>query len=137
MIWIKQGKDTPLNQQPQGTVPQMGDTLYNWMQNMTIGIVTKAVQNFQVIETMVEQSFMGVWQVFNERQLMLKPEGQRAWSWFMIHTQTVLFLEVDDVFIYKNEQYRVMTLKKYEEYGYYEYHVITDWKQSGPEPVTP
>ena len=77
---FKNAKDTPLNQQ-QGTVPQMGSALLDWFQQMTFGIVTKTLKNFQVIEDMQEIVFQGVWQPFTSRQLLLKPEGQRSWSW--------------------------------------------------------
>lgn len=137
MNWIKQGKDTPLGEQPQGSVPQMGQTLDQWLQPLTVGIVTKTIKNFQSVETMVQYTFRGVWQVFTARQLMLKPEGQRAWSWYMIHTQTDLVLKVDDVFEYKGKQYRVMLKKNYSLYGYFEYDVVQDWENSGPEVVEP
>lgn len=131
---IKQGKDTPLGSNS-GTVPNMSDTLLNWFQQMTFGVVTKTAKNFQVYETMEEVSFLGVWQVLNARQLSMKPEGQQAWDWFMVHSQPQLNLNTDNVIIYLGKQYRVMAKKDYSLYGYIEYHLVDDYTASGPTPV--
>lgn len=134
--WIKNGKDTPLNQNS-GTVPDMSGALLNWFQAMTFGLITKATVGFQVVETASEINFQGVWQPLSGRELMLKPEGQRAWSWWWLHADPSLNLKVDDIVVYKTKQYRVMSKKNYELYQYVEYHLVTDWTGSGPTVDTP
>lgn len=133
---IAQGKDTPLNANS-GTVPDMSDALLDWFQPITFGVVTTVVDNFQSVQTQVQTSFQGVWQPFTDRQLLLKPEGQRAWSWFQIHADPSLTLNVDSVIIYLGKQYRVMTHKDYSLYKYVEYHVIEDYTGAGPAVVSP
>lgn len=132
---LKNGKDTPLNQNS-GTLPDVSTALKNWMQPMTFGLVTKVVENFQVKETMLNISFQGVWQPFSPKQLLLKPEGQRSWSWFWLHAETGLNLEPDQVVTYVNKQYRVMAKNDYNLYGYVEYHLIEDFTDSGPQVIT-
>jgi hypothetical protein len=78
-----------------------------------------------------------VWQVLTDKKLMMKPEGQQAWDWFMVHSQPQLNLEVDNVIIYRSKQYRVMAKKDYSLYGYIEYHLVDDYTASGPTAVTP
>ena len=132
---IKNAKDTPLNVQT-GTIPNVGGALLNWLQPMTFGIVTKQTINFEVVETEVDVNFLGVMQPFTERQLFLKPEGQRAWSWFWLHAEPQLDLKVDQIIKYLGIQTRVMAKKNYTIYGYIEYHLVQDWTGSGPELTT-
>lgn len=133
---IGQGKNIPLNQKT-GTFPDVGDAMLDWFQPMVFGVVTKEVQGFQVVETMEEVSFQGVWQPFSERQLLLKPEGQRAWSWFWLHADPTLNLEVDSVVNYTGTQYRVMAKKDYRLNGYVEYQLVQDYTGAGPTPEEP
>lgn len=131
---IKNGKDTPINQNV-GSVPNVGGALLDWFQPMTFGVVSKTVVNAQVVEEMAEVAFRGVWQPFTERKLMLKPEGQRAWSWYWVHADPSLNLEVDNVVVYIGVQYRVMAKKDYSLYGYVEYELVQDFTGAGPTPV--
>ncbi len=97
-----------------------------------LDIVTKDVDGFQVVEKKVTVNTQGTWQAFTDRQLMMKPEGQRDWSWYQLHAVPALVLKPDDVVIYLGTQYRVMAQKDYKLYGYIEYHLIADYTGSGP-----
>lgn len=134
---IPSAKNKPWNQISFANVPNMSGTLAGWMQTLIFNIITKTVKNFEVVETTTDVTFQGVWQPFSARQLALKPEGQRSWSWFMVHSTTDLSLNNDDVIKYRGVQYRVMANNNYVEYGYYEYHVVLDYTGSGPTVVTP
>ena len=129
---IKNAKNTPLNQL-QGTVPNMVQALTNWFQSIVFGVVFKEIQNFQVVETVVNIQFLGVIQPLKTEDLMIKPEGQRSWKWYWVHSNTALNLKNDDVFNYLNKQYRVMGKKDYSIYGYYEYEIIEDYTGAGPQ----
>jgi hypothetical protein len=131
-VIFKQGKDTPLNAAA-GSVPQMGGALLSWFQPMIFGVVVKTVAAFQVVETMEQILFQGVWQPLNAKRLAMKPEGQQAWSWFWVHSDPSLQLNVDQVVQYLGVQYRVMALKDYKLYGYMEYELVEDYTGSGPQ----
>lgn len=128
---IKNGRNTPLNANS-GTVPNVGEAMLDWFQQMRFGVVTKEVKNSQVVETVRELSARGVIQPLTERQLMMKPEGQRAWDWYWLHAEPSLVLEVDSDVIYLSRQYRVMSNKNYSLYGYVEYHLVQDYTGAGP-----
>jgi hypothetical protein len=115
-----------------GSVPDVSGALQDYYQPMTFGQVTKTVVASQLVESVNEISFQGTWQPFTERQLALKPEGQRAWSWFWLHAQPVLTLQVDDIVIWNGKQTRVMSRKDYGLYGYVEYTLVQDWTGAGP-----
>ena len=136
MSVIKNASSIPLNQNS-GTVPDVSGALLNWQQPMIFGVVEKSVEGFQSVEVMEEISFMGVWQPLSGKRLMMKPEGQQAWSWYWLHTQINLELDVDMVVIYIGVQYRVMSKKHYKLYGYFEYEFVEDYTGSGPAAVTP
>lgn len=129
-------KNIPLNLQT-GSIPNMGVSLLDWFQYITFGQVTKVVEGFQVKETVTDVSFWGIIQPLTERQLILKPEGQRAWTWFDLYVQAspagaVISLNVDDVVIWNQKQTRVMGRKDYALYGFTEMSLVQDWTNSGP-----
>lgn len=131
MTVIANGKNRPINTQA-GTVPDVSGAMTDWFQPMIFTTIVKEVEGFQSVETPTEIPFQGVIQPFTERQLLLKPEGQRAWTWHLLHADPSLKLEVDDVVDYLGVQTRVMSRKDYTLYGYVEYHLVQDWEGSGP-----
>jgi hypothetical protein len=130
--FINNGCDTPINVQT-GTIPNMSMTLNNWLQPMTFEPVTKTITAFRVVEEGEAITFRGVIQPLSNRDLYMKPEGQRAWTWLWIHATPNLKLDVDDVITYLGEQTRVMAVKDYGIYGYVSYEVIQDYTGAGPE----
>lgn len=131
MSKIANGKDIPLNKR-MGSIPDVSGALTDYYQSMTFGLITKKTVGFQELEAETPINFQGIMQPFTDRQLYLKPEGQRAWSWFLLHADPTLELEVDAVVIYAGIQTRVMAKKDYRLYGYIEYHLVQDWKGAGP-----
>lgn len=128
---IGNAKNTPLNVRT-GTVPDVSGAMQDWFQPMVFSQVVKEITAFQVIETENQIRFRGVIQPLSGRRLMLKPEGQRAWTWLWLHSDISLKLEVDEVVSYRGVQTRVMSQKNYELYGYVEYELVQDWTGSGP-----
>lgn len=115
-----------------GTVPDVSGALRDYFQYLVFTKVSKIVSGFQVVETPYPINFRGVIQPFTKRQLLLKPEGQRAWSWFTCHSDPVLTLQVDDVVLWNGKQTRVMGRTDYALYGFVEYELVQDWEGAGP-----
>lgn len=115
-----------------GTIPDVSGAMQDYYQALTFEAVTKATVGFEVQETTVPINFRGVIFPFTARQLFLKPEGERAWTWFSLFSDPVLTLNVDDVVIWQSKQTRVMARKDYGLYGYVEYELIQDWVGAGP-----
>lgn len=128
---IKNAADRPLFANT-GTVPDLGEVLNTWYQPMIFTKVTKEVENFQNVEVALNVYFRGLWQPFNPRKLSMKPEGQRSWSWFTVHSDTTLVLHPDEVVKYLGTQYRVMGVYDYSLYNYFEYELVQDYSGSGP-----
>jgi hypothetical protein len=128
--------NVPLNLRT-GTIPDMGVALRDWFQLMTFSRVVKETVGYQVMETVENVSFWGVIMPFTSRELMMKPEGERAWSWFKVYAQaapagSLATLNVDDVGLWNGIQTRVMSRTYYAIYGYVEMNWLQDWTESGP-----
>lgn len=130
------GKNTALNANT-GGVPNVNDAMLEWFQPMTFGVVSTEVDNFQAVQEKVSVSFQGVWQPFTDRQLQMKPEGQRSWSWWTCHADPSLVLDTDSIITYLGVQYRVLYQRDYRLYGYVEYHLVQDYTGSGPTEAAP
>lgn len=131
MTVIANGSSSPLFAKA-GTVPDVSGAMQDYFQPMVFTTVVKTVSGFQAVETPTALNFQGVIQPLTERQLMLKPEGQRSWNWLMLHADPSLTLNTDDVVNYLGVQTRVMTRKDYSLYGYIEYHLVQDYTGAGP-----
>lgn len=130
---LQNGRDVLLSQNS-GTLPNMSSTLLDYFQPLTFVKIVKTVVNYQLVETKQVSICQGVIQPYNAKQLEMRPTGQRAWSWFTIHTNVNLPLFPDDIVtqvdvINGNVNYRIMQKREYEKYGYYEYQVIQDYEE--------
>lgn len=126
MATIANGANSPLFAK-NGSVPDVSGAMQDYYQQITFEPIVKTVVGFQNVETTTPISFRGTWQPFTERQLLMKPEGQRAWTWFWMHSDPVLTLQVDDIGVWNGKPTRVMARKDYGLYGYVEYHLVQDW----------
>lgn len=124
---ILNAANTPINQNT-GTIPNMSDALKNYFQQMMFVLIMKRTVNFQLEESKCKIHFRGVVQPLKARDLNLKPEGQRAWTWLMLHADPVLSLKVDDIVEYNCVKTRVMARTDYKQYGYIYYELVQDWE---------
>ena len=120
-----------LNQNP-GTLPNMADALSNWYSQLIFGVVTKTITECNVVETMINYTFHGLWLPLRAQQLMMKPEGQRTWKWFNVFTTPDLVLDIDAIITYLGNQYRVMAKDDYSLEGYLRYELVQDYTGAGP-----
>ena len=132
MSVIRNAGNIPLDMQAMGTVPDVSGALQDYYQSMVFTPVTKTVSGYQVIETANPINFRGAVQPFSERRLLMKPEGQRSWSWFLLFSDTALIVNTDDVVLWRGKQTRVMARKDYALYGYVQYELVQDWTGAGP-----
>ncbi len=133
---IKNAANTLLNVQT-GSIPNVGGAMRDWFQPMVFTRVTKSTVAFQLVETAENISFRGVIQPLTSRDLIQKPEGQRAWTWLWLHADPSLTLNVDEIVTYNGVATRIMARKNYTIYGYVEYQLVQDWTGSSPLPVLP
>lgn len=114
------------------SLPDVSDALMSWFVPIDMLLITKSVVDFKNVEVATTISTQGVWQPFSAQQLNMKPQGQRSWKWFMLHTPIDFVLKTDDVVDFQGTRYRVMGKLDYALYGYLEYHLVDDYTGSGP-----
>lgn len=122
------GSKKPVNQASQ--LPQMTDALFSWFIKMTLDRITTEIINYETVETRTTIKTRGVLQPMSMTKLKLKPEGQTHWKWHTLHSDPSLNLEFNDVIVFKDIEYRVLGKFYYEDYGYFEYDLVSDWREN-------
>ena len=107
-----------------GGLPNVSDVIVSWFQPMTFKFLTDNIVNFENQPITVEVRSEGVIQPFTSKDLMAKPEGQRAWAWNMLHCLPDVVLKVGEYVLIDDVKYRVMKCTDYSAYGYLEYDVV-------------
>ena len=123
---IKNARNIPLSQQT-GTLPSMRDAMANWFQPLKFTQVIKSIVNYKNVETLKVKCFNGVIQPMKAQELMMRPDGQRAWIWKTVHAYPDLVLVPDDIIIIQGVKYRVMDKTDYTEYGYVVYNIVQNY----------
>lgn len=109
-------------------MPQMGAAFMGWQGKVTLIRVTQTITNGLVANTESVVEFQGVIQPLSARQVSLKPEGQRAWQWMMIHAfNTNLNLTDNDKIKLDGVPYKIMGVWPYERNNFIEYHAVRDF----------
>ncbi|MBO7733119.1 MAG: hypothetical protein J6S67_11215 [Methanobrevibacter sp.] len=111
-------------------LPNMSNTIIGWFQDITFGVVTRAVVDYESVKSIQTIKTKGVVQPYQPTELDIQVAGSRSWNWLMIHCLPDLNLEENSYIYYKDIQYKVMKKYFYEEYGYYEY-VICEGYENG------
>ena len=120
---ITNGKDKDFSISTMST-PNMEGALDNWMQKLTVKVVTKTTVDYQTVETTVSFDIEAVKQQMNPIRIETKPEGQREWDWFTLHTKAANIFKVDDIVTFNDNNYRIMTVSDFRDYGYFQYDMI-------------
>jgi hypothetical protein len=108
-------------------MPSVRSTLLGWFRPIALTRVIQRIVDFKTLEIEEPLSTRGVVQPLTETSLMLKPEGQRAWKWFLIHATPDLVLAVNDVIILKGDRLRIQKTKDYSVNGYVCYEACEDF----------
>ena len=111
------------------TAPQISTAFGGWARKLSIVKIVQTIINGDPVETQFPYNFEGVFQPLKAEQIQQKPEGQRSWSWFMIHWfNGCPTLKTNDKIIYKGQQYKVMDVYNYSENNYMRYDIILDFQ---------
>lgn len=110
-------------------MPQMNAAFSGWFNTITLKKITQDVVAGFLEQIEQDLIFKGVIQPLSAKQIALKPEGQRAFTWLQIHClASDANLNVDDRIIYNSKLFKIMALKDYSLNNYIEYHAIEDYE---------
>ena len=111
-------------------MPNMAETLTGWEIPLTLTKVKQKVVDGLRQDEKTSYNFLGVWQPLRDEQLQFKPEGQRSWEWIWLHAKPgSLNLQTQDLIIFNNKNYKIMSVKDYSLNGYIEYELVRDYQQ--------
>lgn len=110
-------------------MPQITSAFAGWTQTVSLSLVTQTIVAGLVTETLTAISFPGTIQPLSPKNLMLKPEGQRAWTWLQIHCFSGPYdLNTGDQIVYRGEKFKIMARLDYSLNGFMEYHLVKDYQ---------
>lgn len=111
-------------------MPNVSSALNGWARQITLQKRTQTVDDTGLVGYAdVDFTFRGTVQPLSPKQIELKPEGQRAWTWLQIHIYAGTFrLNVNDQILINHVIYKIMALKDYSQSGYIEYHAVFEYQ---------
>lgn len=115
-------------------MPQISTAMNGWTKKIRlIKLKEKVVDGF-VKNEQIEVRFDGAIQPLSDRELALKPEGQRSWTWLQIHVRSLWINFIpDDRIVWNGDKYKIYAVKDYSLNGYVEYHAVRDFQDGGSE----
>lgn len=136
-VGLTNARDIPLNRGGASTVQNVETVLFGVLEPITFGVVTqvKDPETFEVQDATKFIPTMGSVQPLKVRELSIKREGERAWTWLKILALPDLFLRPNDVVridgilgIDPGSKWRVMGNKPWTAKGYMYYEVVADYQ---------
>lgn len=119
-------------------MPQISAAFAGWTSRITLIKRVESVVDGFVENTDMPISFYGTIQPLSPREIELKPEGQRSFTWLQIHCRAqALTLIPHDRITYQGKWYKVMAIKDYSLNNYVEYHLVQDYQDRGGAPCNP
>ena len=110
-------------------LPNLNPAISAWSQRLEFVLIGKSQEDFKTVETYIPKTVLGVRQPLKAQDIAIKPEGQRAWKWELIHASPSLVLMVGDIIEFSEGRYKVMAKRNYSEYGYMEYEICQGFVQ--------
>lgn len=110
-------------------MPQMDSTLDGWETTITLVKVIQNVVEGDLVTEETNITFQGVVQPLRTEELLTKPEGQRSWNYYWIHTRSNLNFKTADKVIFDNKKYKITGIKDYSLNGFRELEVVLDYQE--------
>lgn len=107
-------------------LPDVSGAVMRNMQYMIFEKMQRSMVDGRMQSIPIKFQTMASLQPLSPKQLKLKPEGNRAWSWYMIHSLTDLELKVNDRFSFNGKKFKAMGKESWNQYGYFYYECIED-----------
>ena len=111
-------------------MPVIQSAFIGWEIPITLLKVTTVLVEGDLVTTQSPINFLGTQQPLMPKKLIVSAQGQRYWSWLMIHTRFRLGSVIDDNdrINYNGKQFKVMLTNDYTLNGYLEYHLVEDYQ---------
>ena len=70
-----------------GSLPQVNGAMNSWGQSVVANLVSKTIVDFTTMEVLTPVTTIGVLQSYSARELMIRPENERQFQWWMFHVK--------------------------------------------------
>ena len=111
-------------------MPQIGAAFGGWTNRIIMARIKETVVDGFVQLEEKPIYFYGTIQPLSPREIELKPEGQRSFTWLQIHCASrALNLIPGQKIKWNGKVYKVMARLDYDLNGFLEFHVVQDYKE--------
>ena len=115
---------------PATTQPNMGSAIAGFTQVNEVQILrTKLVAGEAVKQATTVVAATCI-QPFSPQRIAMKPEGERAWKWWMIHATLDLAAKVGDILEIAGVGYRLMARTDYSQAGYNMFEAVEEYRHA-------
>lgn len=107
-------------------MPQMSAAFQGWKKSLSLVVITNSINSdgFNV-PTEIIGSFKGTIQPLSPEELRIKPDSQRSNQWLWFHFENgSTELNIGDLIIYNEKNYKVNAKKDYSLNNFIEYHAM-------------
>ena len=120
------GQGTTINNNSLSSLPNMADVIQSWQSEYRAKLITKQMINYELVEIEQDITFNGIVQNLNRKELQLKPDGERNWGWYELHSTRKF--NNDDIIEVNNVRYRIMSTRNDDTYyGFYVYELLQSY----------
>ena len=125
---IASAADRPLF--PATTQPNMGSAIAGFTQVNDVQILRTVLVAGEAVKQGYTVTAATSIQPLSAQRIAMKPEGERAWKWWMIHTFTDLYAKVGDILEITGVGYRLMACTDYSAAGYRIFEAVEDYRHA-------
>ena len=138
---ISNARDRSIAQGGASPVPSMATTLYGILEPCVFVLVLKQQDptTLRIIEIKQPISTAASHQPLKNREIEIKPEGQRSWTWIKVFALPDCPLQPKDVVIlpwpeFNGQPFRIMGSKPWQSKGFMYYEMVADYQARGALP---
>ena len=130
---IHNARDTLISQGGASAVPSVETVLYGVLESLTFEVITQTQDpaTFEVTLLRRPVNTLGSVQPLKTRELEIKAEGERSWTWLKIYALPNVTLKPKDEVVLTGEfagTYRVMGEKKWAGKGHMYYELVPTYQ---------
>lgn len=123
-----------MERQTSSGMPQISAAFAGWTTKLLLVKRVEVVVDGFVQYNDTPIKFYGTMQPLSARDISLKPEGQRSWTWLQMHcfARSIELIPGDRI-RWNGDNYKVMAQNDYSLNGYIEYHLVREFQDGGSE----